>query len=49
MIALRVEDPQELNAINSRNREKMLKKSVEWLPDSNLENLENNYKKDEED
>ena len=42
MITLRMNDPTTLNAINSRNRQKILEKRVDWLPDSTLDKIEDN-------
>jgi hypothetical protein len=48
MITLRMKDPATLNAVNSRNRQKILEKRVDWLPDSSLDKLEDNHLKAEE-
>ena len=48
MITLRMKDPSTLNAVNSRNRQKILEKRVDWLPDSSLDRLEDNHLKAEE-
>ena len=48
MITLRMKDPTTLNAVNSRNRQKILEKRVDWLPDSSLDKLEDNHLKAEE-
>ncbi len=48
MITLRMKDPATLNAVNSRNRQKILEKRVDWLPDSSLDRLEDNHLKAEE-
>ena len=47
MITLRMKDPATLNAVNSRNRQKILEKRVDWLPDSSLDKLEDNHLKAE--
>ena len=45
MITLRMNEPSTLNAINVRNRQKILEKSVDWLPDSSIDKIEvNNIK-----
>jgi hypothetical protein len=49
MITLRMQDPATLNAVNSRNRQKILEKRVDWLPDSSLDKLEDNHLKAEGD
>ena len=43
MITLRMNDPASLNAINSRNRQNILEKRVDWLPDSSLDKIEDNH------
>ena len=48
MITLRMKDPATLNAVNSRNRQKILEKRVDWLPDSSLDKLEDNHLKAED-
>ena len=48
MITLRMKDPTTLNAVNSRNRQKILEKRVDWLPDSSLDKIEDNHLKAEE-
>ena len=48
MITLRMKDPTTLNAVNSRNRQKIMEKRVDWLPDSSLDKLEDNHLKAEE-
>ena len=42
MITLRMADPQNLNSVNSRNRERMLEKGVDWLPDCTVDKLDDN-------
>ena len=43
MITLRMTDATSLNAVNSRNRQKILEKKVDWLPDSSLDRIEDNH------
>ena len=43
MVTLRMNDPANLNAINSRNRQKILEKRVDWLPDSSLDRIDDNH------
>ena len=43
MITLRMNDPTSLNAIDSRNRQKILEKKIDWLPDSSLDKIEDNH------
>ena len=45
MITLRMNDTTNLNAINLRNKQKILEKSVDWLPDSSLDRIEDNHLK----
>ena len=45
MITLRMNDPANLNAINSRNRQKIMEKKIDWLPDSSLDRIEDNHLK----
>ena len=45
MITLRMQDPSILNSINSRNRKRIMEKGVDWLPDANLDKLENIHQK----
>ena len=45
MITLRMTDPASLNAIDSRNRQNILEKRVDWLPDSSLDRIEDNHLK----
>ena len=45
MITLRMNDPTSLNAIDSRNRQNILEKRVDWLPDSSLDRIEDNHLK----
>ena len=33
MVTLRMQDPQELNSVNSRNREMILQKQLGWIPE----------------
>ena len=43
MITLRMNDPTNLNAIDARNRQKILEKKIDWLPDSSLDKIEDNH------
>ena len=45
MITLRMSDTKSLNSINSRNKQKILEKRVDWLPDSSLDRIEDNHLK----
>ena len=45
MITLRMADPSSLNSINARNRKKIMEKGVDWLPDANLDKLEDLHQK----
>ena len=45
MITLRIKEPSSLNAIDLRNRQKILEKQVDWLPDSSLDKIEDNHLK----
>ena len=38
-------DPSSLNSINARNRKKIMEKGVDWLPDANLDKLEDLHQK----
>ena len=40
MITLRMQDSSSLNSINSRNRKRIMEKSVDWLPDASLDKVE---------
>ena len=40
MITLRMQDPTNLNSINTRNRKRIIEKGVDWLPDASLDKLE---------
>ena len=42
MITLRMADPQNLNSVNSKNRERMFEKGVDWLPDCTVDKLDDN-------
>ena len=45
MITLRMQDPSTLNSLNSRNRKRIMEKGVDWLPDANLDKLEDIHQK----
>ena len=38
-------DPSTLNSINSKNRKRIMEKGVDWLPDANLDKLEDLHQK----
>jgi len=45
MITLRMADPSTLSSINARNRKRIMEKGVDWLPDANLDKLEDIHQK----
>jgi hypothetical protein len=44
MVTLRMKDPQELNAVDTKNREMILKKQLGWFPEYNNTNKDEDIK-----
>ena len=45
MITLRMQEPSTLNSLNARNRKRIMENGVDWLPDANLDKLEDIHQK----
>ena len=48
MITLRMADAQNLNSVNSKNRERMFEKRIDCLPDCTVDKLDDNEEDEKE-